>query len=119
MIDDKQTLIDMKVTKKSQKQFIKQKLSTNKKWAVNALLKIYDFQTNEEQNVGHTIEHNGVGFSGVDSDFLSSLAEQYLSKGYLSNGQMKYLFKLIPKYWGQILKISDEQKLNKQIVENV
>jgi len=106
----------MKVTKEKQKTFLKEKLSSNKKWALRALVKIWEHQTEEEKQIGHTIDYNGVGFSGVDSDILSSFAEQYLEKGYLSKKQMKYVFKLIPKYWKQILTISDKEKLNKQII---
>lgn len=107
----------MRITKEKQKQFLKHKLSTNKRWALKALLTIYESQTNEEQNVGHTIVNNGIGFSGVDSEILSSFATQYLSKGFLSQKQMKILFKNISKYWKQILEVSDEEKLNKLIIE--
>lgn len=108
----------MKVTKEKQKTFLKQQLSSRKNWALRALIKIWEYQTEEEKMVGRTMDYNGVGFSGVDSEILSSFAEQYLQKGYLSKKQMKYVYKLIPKYWGQVLEISDKEKLNKQIVEN-
>lgn len=107
----------MKVTKKRQKEFLKDKLSSNSKWALKALLTIYKNQTDEEQEVGHTYYNNGIGFSGVDSQILSSFAEQYLNKGYLSNKQMSILFKNIPKYWSQVLEVSDQEKLNQIILQ--
>lgn len=108
----------MKITKKRQEEFLKEKLSSNKNWALRALIKIYENQTNEEQNVGHTIVNNGIGFSGVDSDILSSFSEQYLRKGFLSNKQMEILFKNIKKYWRQVLEISDQEKLNELILKS-
>jgi len=106
----------MKVTKIRQKEFLKEKLSSSPKWALKALLTIYKNQTNDEQEMGHAKYANGIGFSGVDSDILSSFAEQYLRRGYLSNKQMSILFKNIPKYWSQILEVTDVHKLNKIIL---
>jgi len=106
----------MKVTKIRQKEFLKEKLSSSPKWALKALMTIYENQTNEEQNYGHTTVNSGSGFSGVDSEILSSFAEQYQRRGSLSNKQMSILFKNIKKYWRQILEVSDEARLNKIIL---
>ena len=70
-----------KVTKKQQQEFLKEKLSTSKVWALNALVKIYENQTEDEQNSEHTIEANGIGFSGLDGNILSSFATQYKKRG--------------------------------------
>ena len=52
-----------KVTKVQIKEFVKEKLATDRIWAQQALLKIFEFQTLEEQKCKTTIMHNGVGFS--------------------------------------------------------
>lgn len=106
----------MRITQVKRKEFIRTKLTTSKEWAIAALLKIYDFQTEEEQNAEATVEHNGVGFSGFDAEILSSFASQYLNRGSLSPRQMEILHKKMPRYWGQILKISDTEKLDKMIL---
>jgi len=100
-----------KVTKVQVKEFVKTKLSTDAIWAKHALLKIYEFQTFEEQRVKTTTDYNGVGFTGTDGRILSSLASQLLKKKYLSDKQMDIVFKKMPKYWIQVVKISDKEKL--------
>lgn len=100
-----------KVTTDQKKNFLKAKLGSNSKWAQNALLKIYEFQTSDEKEMECTHDHNDVGFTGVDGEILSSFAKQLQSKGFLSPKQMSILFKKMPKYWKQILSISDEEKL--------
>lgn len=100
-----------KITKKQIQEFVKNKLSNDPRWAKHALLKIFEFQTAEEQESENTYFHNGVGFTGADGEILSSFAKQLQRKGYLSPKQMDLLFKKMPKYWKQIVSISDEEKL--------
>lgn len=47
-----------------------------------ALLALYARQTNEEQTEGRTVEDNGYGFNGVDSEIFSNFARQILSSQY-------------------------------------
>ena len=100
-----------KITKKQIQEFVKNKLSNDPRWAKHALLKIFEFQTAEEQESEHTYFHNGVGFTGADGEILSSFAKQLQRKGYLSPKQMDLLYKKMPNYWKQIVSISDEEKL--------
>lgn len=81
---------------------LKERLRSNAEWALRALIRIYEYQTADEQLCGHTREHNHVGFSGVDGELLSSFAEQYQKKGYLSKKQMALVFKKMPKYAKQL-----------------
>lgn len=101
-----------KITQLQKKEFLKRKLGTDPRWAKHALLKIFEFQTEEEQDHECTHDHNGVGFTGVDGEILSSFAKQLIKYKRLSDKQMALLFKKMPKYWKQILTISDEEKLN-------
>jgi len=81
---------------------LKERLGTSAAWALQGLVRIYEYQTADEQACGHTREFNSVGFSGVDGELLSSFAEQYQEKGYLSKKQMALVFKKMPKYAKQL-----------------
>ena len=50
--------------------------------------------------------------NGADAEFLTSLAQQYERKGDLSEKQMNILYKKMPKYAGQLLKMSGLKKVN-------
>jgi hypothetical protein len=95
--------------------FLKSKLSTDPRWAVAGLLRIYENQTDAEKAVGNTQEFNGIGFSGCDGDFLSSLSVQAKRKG-LSPKQIKCVHKTMPKYAAQLLKASDITVLDKAML---
>lgn len=102
----------MKNNKKNTVAFVKNMLRTNKVWALKALVRIYqENQTADEQAAKVTRVDNGIGFTGVDAAFASSLAEQYLRRGNLSDKQMTFVFKIMPKYAGQVVKMSDGEKL--------
>jgi hypothetical protein len=104
-----------KITKSAQKEFLQRMLSTNERWAKSALLKIYDNQTEDEQQAESTSQLNGIGFTGSDGQILSSFAKQLNTKQYLSVRQVEILMPKMKKYWKQILTISDVEKLNEQI----
>lgn len=109
----------MKVTKSKIKSFIKSKLATDAAWALRALVRVYECQTATEQCVGKTNELNGVGFSGTDGEFLSSLATQFSSRKTLSAKQMDLVFKKMPRYWGQVAGFIGDEKLSRLIGKSV
>ena len=76
-----------------------------------ALIKIFEFQTADEQENEHTYNHNGVGFTGIDGQILTSFAKQLIKYKRLSDKQMDLLFKKMPKYWKQVLSISDKKQI--------
>jgi hypothetical protein len=98
-----------RITKKEQGEFLKYKLSTDSKWAKIALLRIYRDQRNMRSN---TYSPNGFGFSGFDRNTLEPLARKVENQGKLSTQEMNLLKGKIKKYWRQILKITDIEKLN-------
>ena len=93
-------------TKKARVQFIRDKLANDKQWALRGLLKIYSLQTDSEQMAGVTCHQNGVGFTGSDAELLTSFAQQYERRSDLSDKQMTWVFKKMPKYAGQLERIS-------------
>ena len=105
----------MKITKKAIQAFLKSKLGTDAGWALRALVKIYENQTADEQATGSTHFINGIGFTGVDAEILTSFAGQLNRRGFLTEKQMNIVFKKMPKYWGQILEISDQEKLKSMV----
>ena len=104
-----------KITKQQKKEFLKEQLGKNLNWALQGLVRIYEYQTNDEQENEVTSYHNDVGFTGADAELLTSFAKQYLKRGFLTPKQQNILFKKMPKYWQQLLKISDEEKLESLI----
>lgn len=96
----------MQYSKKELVDGLKSQIIVNPKKAQNALLEIYKYQTESEQEQGYTSINNGVGFSGVDSEFLSSLAENLIRYKRLSDKQNNYLMKIMPKYASQLIRLS-------------
>jgi hypothetical protein len=110
-------MLTMNATKKDTLAYVKQMLANNKVWATKALVRIYqENQTADEQAAKVTSHDNGIGFSGCDAEFLSSLAEQYLRRGNLSDKQMSFVHKKMPKYARQVVAMSDPAKLDAMVV---
>jgi hypothetical protein len=108
----------MKTTKSNVLSFVRKQLGSNKVWAVKALVRIYtENQTENEKVIEATAEDNGIGFSGTDGKFLSSLAKQIINGRNLSDKQMSHVFRLLPKYARQVVAFSNIEKLN-SMVEN-
>ena len=106
-------------TKKDTLIFVKTKLGTDKVWALKALIRIFqENQTADEQAAQVTSHDNGIGFTGCDAQFLSSLAQNYLRYGRLSDKQMGFVFKKMPKYARQVVAMSDTAKLDALVVAN-
>lgn len=96
------------MTKKEAVRVFREKLGTDDKWAVRGLVAVYNRQTSYEQRAGTVQEDNGVGFTGADAEFLTSLARQTCDRG-LSEKQMACLKRRMPKYAGQLLKIAKKE----------
>lgn len=97
--------------KEATKNYIKQQLGINSGWALRALVKIYERQTVDEQCSGSTKENNGIGFSGVDANILSSFAVQVNNGRNLSVKQMAIVFKKMPRYHKQVASLIPADKL--------
>lgn len=93
-------------TQKETVEHFRQMLASRPAWALRGLVRIYERQTDIEKASQLTCVNNKVGFTGFDAEILSSIAEQYKSRGTVSPGQMVVLHKRMPKYAGQLLKIT-------------
>ena len=99
------------MSKKDMIEQLRQRLASNDRWALRALLRIYQNQTADEQNSESPIERNGIGFTGPDAEILTSFARQYQRRGCLSDRQMIILRRRIPAYARQIVQGSDTTRL--------
>lgn len=88
------------------KDTIKYLLLTNDRMVIASLIKLYNYQTDEEQSTNSTVDSNGVGFNSFDSDALSNIARQCLEKLSISAKQVNFVRHKIVKYSGQIAKIA-------------
>lgn len=113
--------ITLKITKSEKKRYIKKRLSTDPECATRALMLLYEQGQTDTEKVheGRVLEEvNGRGFTLYDSEFLTSLAEQYLHRGYLSHRQDAILMKKMPRYWRQILDMADAHNLTEAILRD-
>jgi hypothetical protein len=99
------------MSKKDLIEHLRQRLSSDPRWSLRSLIRIYQNQTIDEQSKDATIERNGIGFSGVDAEILSSFARQHLRRRSLSPKQMNLLQRKIPSYARQILQCIDAARL--------
>ena len=88
---------------------IKNLLEIHDHAVIRGMKRIYDLQTEDEKENGGTYYNNGVGFSGVDGDIMSSFVKFYNKSGFLSYKQMKIARKKMLKYAGQLTKIVNEE----------
>jgi hypothetical protein len=102
----------VKTTQKNLHAFVRRQLGSSPAWALKALVRIFqENQTPDEQQAEIVKHHNDTGFTGADGQFLSSLAKQYIARGSLSEKQMTYVFRKMPKYHNQVIGMSDPVKL--------
>ncbi len=99
------------MSKKDMIEQLRHRLASNDRWALRALMRIYQNQTADEQNSESTIERNGIGFTGPDAEILTSFARQYQRRGSLSPKQMIILRRRIPAYARQIVQGSDTTRI--------
>jgi len=91
---------------------IREKVSTDAKWAERAVVALYHRQTADEQVIRETSIKNGVGFNGADANILTSFAEQIMRGRRLSPKQLAIAYKKLPKYAKQLLSIAlDNQSI--------
>lgn len=62
-----------------------------------ALVALYERQTEDEQASHTTTDANGVGFSAFDAEIMTSLAEFYADRGYLTEKQVAMMRKPVGK----------------------
>lgn len=89
---------------------IVQLINNNDKMVIRSLLKLYEFQTADEQAYGEASYNNGVGFNGADAPILTSFVDFYKQTGFLSKKQIAIARKKLIKYRKQLVKIANMPK---------
>jgi hypothetical protein len=74
-----------------------------------AVAALYERQTAYEKDAKVTKEDNKVGFNGVDAEILSSFAEQFKRRGFLTPKQLVIARRKMPKYRKQLAEIAAEK----------
>ena len=85
------------------KESVKDLLRRNDKAVERGILRIFSFQTDEEQYKGVTKTVNGKGFNKFDVEILTSFALQLRQGRHLTEKQMYKARPKIQKYAGQLL----------------
>jgi len=105
----KPVLMTSKTNQVIDKAFIVKMLTENNAWLYRGLVSIYNCQTADEQAADVTSHDNGIGFSGADAQFLSSLAKQVIRRGFLTPTQLTFARSKMKKYAGQLLRIAESK----------
>jgi hypothetical protein len=94
-------------TQKAKVTFIRTQLQESDAWLKRGILAIYKRQTADEQATDDVKHDNGMGFTGVNAPFLSSIAKQILAGRELSQKQVAASRRSMLKYSGQLMKIAE------------
>ena len=89
-------------SKKEIEMAIKAAITTERDRAIKAMLRIYEYQTEDEKACGTVDNLNGVVFAGTDAELLTSFCKQFERRKSLTDKQVAILFKKIGKYAGQL-----------------
>lgn len=102
-------------TQKEWKKELQDLLCRSDKAVVEAMLRIWDFQTDGEKIANQTLEENGIGFDKVDSSYMKQYIDKYYA-GTLTKEDVSFLRSRMLRYWKQLMQLSKE-KIRKQKVQ--
>ena len=80
-------------------------IATQEGYTLAALLRVLSYQTADEQQSAATKYDNGMGFNGVDAGICTDMTRFFNRTGGLSEAQVKFLQRILPKYAGQCVGI--------------
>lgn len=84
---------------------VREKIQTDPRWTIRALMRLHELQTPTERETHIATYHNNVGFGRIDSEPLSHIAEKVESGESLTPAQIKFLQKRLPKYAAQLVRV--------------
>ena len=91
-------------TKKGKVKWLRELLKVDTSSMLWALVRVFNWQTEDEKDCEQTHHLNKIGFSGVDAEILTSFAKQFISKKSLSPKQLILAHKKLHKYAAQLVK---------------
>lgn len=86
---------------------IKSLIDTNDIFVIRSLIKLYSYQTDEEQAGDTTSEHNGYGFNSFDAKALSGMTKILMNNFIISKSQVSYARTKLKKYAKQLTRIAN------------
>lgn len=98
-----------KATKKETVAHFKKMLYTDSQWAIRALLRLYEYQSEDERTQYSANHENKRGFNKVDAQLLTAFAKRIIMNEHLTYKQMHVLHSRIQKYAKQLYEISLEK----------
>ena len=84
------------------------KIKDYDEWAVGALIRLFSLQEEDEKLSHSTRKLNSVGFNAYDAKDMTSIANFYLSRKFLTKNQLKYVRRTMAKYCNQLLAVGME-----------
>lgn len=96
----------------SQKQwesYLKDLLKTNNQALLKSIVLIYDNQTDDEKQIGASVEDNNLGFSKWDAEEMSDIARKLKRGEALKPNEIIHSRLVMPKYWKQLMFIAKNQ----------
>ena len=93
--------------KKYTKDDIKQLMATNDLAVFKGFIRIWQLQTADEKATESTQVLNGVGFSGYDGTWMTSIGNNVVKYKQITEGQFKAIKKMMHRYAGQLAKIAN------------
>lgn len=97
------------------KEAVKSLLQSNPMASIRGMIRIFEYQTQDEVNSNETKWANGVGFNGSDSFLLTIFAKQWIDRKRLSEKQLAIVQRKMPKYAGQLFKIMEIEHGSKEM----
>lgn len=92
------------------KESIQKLIDENDQAVARALMVVYNNQTTDEKQSKDTYHDNGVGFSSLDAEVLTDVAEKWKYwQRWASARQCNMVRRRVRKYWKQILQHMLEQ----------
>ena len=86
---------------------IKNLVQTNDKVLYGALKNLYNCQTADEQHSAETTHANGAGFNAIDAEFLTSVSQFLIKRGFLTDKQKVIVRKKLVKYNKQLTALAN------------
>jgi len=101
-----------------QRKFIQYKLYNDSSFLEDCILKLYEKQTNDEQQVEYSKYHNKEGFNAADAKQMSVWAKNILNNKHLDTSEISVARKRLFKYVNQIGSIINREYAQK-VVEDI
>lgn len=104
MRNEDKNIMEKKVWTKQQ---ILELIDKNDTMVMRSLLKLYNMQTEDEQEYKETVDNNGVGFNQYDCEILTNIAKFVIKTRTMTPKQISVVRRKIRKYAGQLVKIAN------------